>query len=141
MGFKITLFVYSWLYCCITKLNLWNKFFWTNYLLLLNENLLNFTICRNKKLEGAISGPDRIRRFITGLALDRLPYWGHIFPDRGPIGDTPKFLHGALQNSGITNVSRLTKFMKKHFYHFDDTFALYYNIDHFDVSRKKSNQI
>ena len=57
MGLKIILFVYSWLYCCITKLNLWNTFFWTNYLLLLNENLLNFTICRNKKLEGASPGP------------------------------------------------------------------------------------
>ena len=35
------------------------KFFKFNYLLLLNENLLNFTICRNTKLEGAISGLDR----------------------------------------------------------------------------------
>ena len=60
MGLKIILFVYSWLYCCITELNLWNTFFWTNYLLLLNENLLNFTICRNTKLKGAKSGPDRV---------------------------------------------------------------------------------
>ena len=33
--------------------------FWTNYLLLLNEKSLNFTIYRNTQLEGAISGPDR----------------------------------------------------------------------------------
>ena len=92
MGLKIILFVYFWLYFCITNLNLRNKFCWTNYLLLFNENLLNFTICRNTKLEGAISGPDRaphfrprsgsdrVGRFITGLTLDRLPYRGHIFP-------------------------------------------------------------
>ena len=59
MGLKIILYVYFWLYCCITNLNLWKKFFWNNYLLLINQNLLNFTICRNTKLEGAISGPDR----------------------------------------------------------------------------------
>ena len=28
--------------------------------------------------------PDQVGRFITGLALDRLPYQGHIFPGRGP---------------------------------------------------------
>ena len=33
--------------------------FWTNYLLLLNEKPLNFTIYRNTQLEEAISGPDR----------------------------------------------------------------------------------
>ena len=60
MGLKIILFVYFWLYCCITNLNLWQTIFWTNYLLLLNENLLNFTIGRDTKLEGAISGPDRV---------------------------------------------------------------------------------
>ena len=42
------------------------------------------------------SVPGRVGRFITGLALDRLPYRGHIFPDRGPIGAPPKFLHGEL---------------------------------------------
>ena len=42
MGLKIILFVYFWLYCCITNLNLRNTFFWTNYLLLLNENTNNF---------------------------------------------------------------------------------------------------
>ena len=68
--------------------------FWTNYLLLLNEKPLNFTIYRNTQLEGAISGPDRVGRYITGLALDRLTYRGHIFSDRGPIGVLPKFLHG-----------------------------------------------
>ena len=59
MGLKIILFLYFWLYCCITNLNLWNTFFWTNYLLLLNVKPLNYTICRNTKLEGVISGPDR----------------------------------------------------------------------------------
>ena len=59
MGLKIILFLYFWLYCCITNLNLWNTFFWTNYLLLLNVKPLNFIICRSTKLEGAISGPDR----------------------------------------------------------------------------------
>ena len=48
---------------CSTKLNLRNTFFGINYLLLLNENLLNFTICRNKKLEGDIPGPDRASNF------------------------------------------------------------------------------
>ena len=114
MGLKIILFVYFWLYRCITKLNLWNTFFWTNYLLLLNENLLNFTICRNTKLEGAISGPDRVGRFITGLALGRLPYRGHIFPDRGLIGAPPKFVHGSFQLSqnGI-NIFSLVKMERR----------------------------
>ena len=41
------------------------------------------------------SGPYRVRHFITGLALDRLPYCGHIFLDRGPIGTPTKCLHGS----------------------------------------------
>ena len=40
------------------------------------------------------SGPDLVGRFITGLALDKLSYRGHLFLDRGPIGAQPKFLHG-----------------------------------------------
>ena len=40
------------------------------------------------------SGTDRVGRFITSLALDRLSYRGHIFPDWVPIGGPPKFLHG-----------------------------------------------
>ena len=34
--------------------------------------------------KGPRSGSDRVGRFITGLALDRLPYRSHIFPDRRP---------------------------------------------------------
>ena len=121
MGLKIILFVYFWLYCCITNLNLWKKIFLTNnYLLLLNETLLNFAVRRNTKLEGSISGPPfhrlssgpvRVRRFITGLALDRLPYQGHIFPDQGPIGVPPKFLH-----RGLSKKSNFSVFFANHIF-------------------------
>ena len=86
--------------------------------MLLNEKPLNFTICKNTKLEGPCldqigppfykprSGPDRVGRFISSLALDRLPYRGHIFPDRGPIGAPPKFLHGKV-NAKFDLVLRL----------------------------------
>ena len=59
------------------------------------------------------SGPDRVRRFITGLALDRLPYRGHIFPNRGPVGAPPKFLHGnvLLYNNICVHVSTETSLL------------------------------
>ena len=33
------------------------------------------------------------------MVLDRLPYRDHIFPDQGPIGAPPKFLHGKRNRS------------------------------------------
>ena len=50
----------------------------------------------------------------------------------------------ALQYLGFINISRLTNFVKKHFHYPVHPFTLYYNIHHFDISRKincKNQQI
>ena len=44
-----------------------------------------------------MSGPDRVRRFISSLALTGLPDRGQILPNLTPTGTVPKFLHGSLQ--------------------------------------------
>ena len=57
------------------------------------------------------SGSDRVWRFITGLALDKVPYRGHIFYDRGPIDAPPKFLHGYLSKKDRMK-SELTQYRR-----------------------------